>query len=386
MNPKPRDIQPPGFPIHWDCRHFNGYKPCGISPKCEGCESHDPVSERIVIIKLGAMGDVLRTTAILPALRRQWPQAHITWVTYHESRNLLDSNPLIDQVLIWGPGASLWLQAVPFDLLLNYEKELHALALGELMHVHDRRGYRLTSFGSVGIANEEAGYALRLGLDDDLKFRANTKSHQQIAFEMVGLEWDGTLYSIEPSKVSVAKRDAFLAAHPEIGGKIAVGINTGCGQVFPTKRWSEDRVVDLLRLLSNREDVRIVLLGGQNERERNARIIERCGVSMIDSGCENSLEEYIGILMACDAIVSADSLPMHLGIALDRPVVALFGPTAAVEVEVGPRGEKVVTDFECSPCYRTSCDKSPLCMEAMSADEVFVALERVLARVSSESS
>jgi ADP-heptose:LPS heptosyltransferase len=380
-----RDVQAPGFFVHHDCRHYTGYKPCGLNPECRGCEKYDPVGPRILIIKLGAMGDVLRTTPVLGAVRREWPRAHVTWLTQAESHDLLRGNPLIDRLLVWGHDATVFLEVIDFDLLLNFEKEPAALALGERLRARERRGFRLTTSGTVGIADERAGYALRLGLDDDLKFRHNTVITQQVNCEMVGLDWGGDLYLFEPTDVSRAKRDAFVREHADLRGRTLVGVHTGCGPGFPTKQWSLENVADLVERLSRRPDSAVALMGGPRERDLCRRVHERCPGLAIDTGCDNSLEEFVGLLMACDVVVSSDSLPMHLAIALGRPLVALFGPTSAREVDLGPLGEKVVTDFECSPCYLKTCDKDPLCMEAMGADLVLEAIERALAKSRVES-
>ncbi len=373
------DVQPPGFLVRHDCRHFTGYRPCDRHPVCQGCEQYEPVGERILIIKLGAMGDVLRTTPVLPALRRRWPDAHVTWVTRAESRDLLRNNPLIDRLLVWGHDATVLLEALSFDLVLNFEKDLAALALGERVQARERRGFRLSTAGTVGIADERAGYALRLGLDDDLKFQRNTASHQQMICEMVGLRWGSERYVFEPSAAARTQCDALRREHPALAGKTLIGISTGCGAAFPTKRWGIDNVVDLLRHLAQRPDTVALLLGSARDREFNRDVLRRGGAGVIDTGCDHSLDVFVGLLLACDAVVSADSLPMHLAVALERPVVALFGPTSPREVDLGPLSEKVVTDFECGPCYRTACDKSPLCMEAMGAERVLEALERALA-------
>jgi heptosyltransferase-2 len=383
------DVQPPGFLVHYDCRHYNGYRPCGLNPVCQDCDKYDPISHRVLIIKLGAMGDVLRTTPTLQAIRRDWPGSHITWITRPESHGLLKNNPLIDRLFIWDTEAATALRAFEFDLILNFEKEIPPLALGEVVRARERRGFRLTSNGAVGIADERAGYALQMGLDDDLKFNRNTLCHQQITFEMVGFDWDGSLYLFEPDAASIAARDAFRAAHARLARTQVVGINTGCGAGFPTKQWSEANIEALIRKLGARADTSVLLLGGDREEALNRRLAQRCGDLVIDTGCDNTLDEFVGALMVCDAVVSADSLPMHLGIALGKAVVALFGATSATEVNLGPLGEKVVATIECSPCYLTRCDKTPdghpLCMEEMAAGEVFAAVERVLARAAGES-
>ena len=102
---------------------------------------------------------------------------------------------------------------------------------------------------------------------------------------------------------------------------------------------------------------------------------------MIDTGTDNSLSAFFGVVDACDVVVSSDSLAMHIAIALGKCVVAIFGSTTPHEVDLYDRGEKVVTDFECSPCYLKTCDKSPTCMQALRGETVGEAVLRQLAAV-----
>ena len=89
--------------FHFDCRHFLGDRPCSFHKKegvrCADCAYHDPVTTRILIVKLGAMGDVLRTTSIQPALVKQYERPHITWITAPASVDLLRHHEAIDTLL-----------------------------------------------------------------------------------------------------------------------------------------------------------------------------------------------------------------------------------------------------------------------------------------------
>src|SRR5262249_40106465 len=94
--------------IAWDCRFFVGDRPC-IWHKREGllctCDHYDRIAEHLLIVKLDAMGDVLRTTALLPPLKEAHPHAAITWITRRESVPLLERNPFITEVLELGSEA-----------------------------------------------------------------------------------------------------------------------------------------------------------------------------------------------------------------------------------------------------------------------------------------
>ena len=94
--------------IAFDCRYFLGDRPCSWHKQsgvvCT-CDKYEEVEERLLIIKLDAMGDVLRTTALLPPLREVHPRAALTWITRKESVPLLQGNPHIAEVLELGPDA-----------------------------------------------------------------------------------------------------------------------------------------------------------------------------------------------------------------------------------------------------------------------------------------
>ncbi|MBI4495434.1 MAG: glycosyltransferase family 9 protein, partial [Deltaproteobacteria bacterium] len=101
-----------------DCRHFLGDRPCRLRRTCPACPEYSAQGRRILIIKLAAIGDVLRTTPLLFGLKRAFPESHLTWVVDKEAHPLLLSNPLIDRVLLFDPPSLLPLEVEKFDLVL----------------------------------------------------------------------------------------------------------------------------------------------------------------------------------------------------------------------------------------------------------------------------
>src|SRR6187455_2222543 len=99
------DIHVQQQPLAKDCRHWRSDRPC-VFHKLEGlecvCQHYEPVRERILIVKLDAMGDVLRSTCVLPGLRERHAAASIDWITRPESVPLFRENPLVDRVIPYG--------------------------------------------------------------------------------------------------------------------------------------------------------------------------------------------------------------------------------------------------------------------------------------------
>ncbi|WP_123580754.1 glycosyltransferase family 9 protein [Abditibacterium utsteinense] len=358
-----------------DCRHFLGEKPCKF--KCEGgCQHFEAFGTRILVIKLGATGDVLRTTPILRALKAKYPASHITWIVEPISAPLLKANPFIDRVLTPDFETLSRLHVETFDLMLCLDKVEAATSLAMLCRAREKRGFGLTDLGTLTILNPEAEFALRMGVSDRLKFYENEKAYQQIVFEAVGLPYQGEKYVLELERDAHTWAKAFFAAH-ELHSPI-VGLNTGAGSGFAGKAWRVEKWAALARRAQHELGAKVLLLGGPQERERNAEIAARAADAVIDSGTSNTLPQFIALVDGCDAVVTGDTTGMHVAIAREIPTVALFGSTCAPEIDLYGRGEKIVASVDCAPCYLKKCPIGEICLDDIKFEDVFAALQRQL--------
>jgi len=369
--------------INWDCMYYSGYKPCGKSEFCENCGHFVPKGKRILIIKLAALGDVLRTTALLPGIKKKYPESFITWITDENAVPLLENNSMIDKLRIFDATGILTAHKTAYDIVLNLEKEDRALALMDLINAKEKRGFAFSEKYTLFIANDASLYALQLGLNDELKFKHNQKTYQQIIYEMAEIPYNGEEYILELSENSLKFAEETESRLPLNKGRFRIGLNTGCGGVFQTKKWTKNGFLQLSEKLSQDGDCDIMLLGGPREKDFNKSIKELSPVSVIDTGCDNSLEEFMGIVSLCDLVVSSDSLASHISAALKKETIVLLGSTCHQEIDLYGRGEKIVSDFPCSPCYKKTCSRKPTCMESMDAETVYKAVRRRIAHLKS---
>ncbi len=130
-----------------DCRFFNSEKPCKFKVLCKSCKYYSPMGFRILIIKLGAMGDVLRTTTLLPALKNKYRKSNITWLTDSISLELLQSNPYIDRLISFSHESVLRLEEEKFDLMICLDKEMRATALAMRVDAKKNKASGLVSMG-----------------------------------------------------------------------------------------------------------------------------------------------------------------------------------------------------------------------------------------------
>jgi lipopolysaccharide heptosyltransferase III len=357
-------------PWKLDCRYFMSDRPCRFKRVCEGCDQYSPMGKRILIVKLAAIGDVLRTTPLLFGLKRAYPQSHITWVADREALPLLKNNPHLDRVLPFDYPSLLPLELETFDLAVGLEKEPRGAALTSKVRALEKRGFGLGPEGSVYPLNRASEYAFFLGLDDDLKFHRNQKTYPELIFEAAELDYQKDEYLLFSSPEDRAFAEAFAGRVGLKKGDTVIGLNTGAGDVFANKAWTLEGYLRLIEGLKPDRKIRLLLLGGPKEKERNRKILRKAKGAVIDAGCDNTLGQFSALVDLCDLVITGDTTAMHLAIGLKKKVLVIFGPTCAQEIELYGRGKKIVSSLSCAPCYRRSCSIVPNCMEAISAEEV----------------
>ncbi|MCB9477613.1 MAG: glycosyltransferase family 9 protein [Deltaproteobacteria bacterium] len=361
-----------------DCRHYVGEKPCKLRKTgCEGCEFYDPMGARVLVIKLAAMGDVIRTTPILDPIRarheRRGERCHVTWVVDAPTAPLLKGIPGIDNLIAMDGHTATILAAQKFDEVYCLDKEPRAIALGAAIPAPYKKGFTMTPYGTLGVCDDDAAYALRLGVDDPFKFLENTRTYQDIIFEVAGFK-----FADEPVRLGIgeAEREYGRAHLAQFGVGPFVGVNTGAGKVFATKRLSEEQTAELCRAIRDELGATPVLLGGRDEADRNARILALSGGAAVDGGTSHGVRDFAGVVGHLAALVCVDTLAMHLAVAQQIPVVVLFGPTCPQEVHLYGHGEKYISAPWCAPCYKGACDHHT-CMREIETSVVMEKLRRV---------
>lgn len=368
------------------CRHFNGYKPCGKNEICsrERCGSYQGVGSRVLVIHLEALGAVLRSTALIPAIRERFPGSVITWVT--KSPALLE-NLELERVLSLNTEDLLKLEALSFDVALVVDKSLTASGILRRVQVDEVRGFRTDSLsGAIVPANREASELWELGLNDHKKFFVNQKSEQRLTHEALNLgnyhrdEYQVRLHSSE-AETALARRVKWSPS-----GAPIIGINTGCSPTLKAKKLSIDghrKLIAKIQRHPTLKDCPIVLLGGREDEERNLQIASNTDVILSPTG--SGLRDGMASVAACDLIFSGDSLGMHMAIGLKKWVVAWFGPSCASEIDLYGRGHKIMTQAPCSPCWKRVCGQPVMCYDQVDFNATTTALAQGLDWLTSSS-
>lgn len=341
----------------------------------------------ILLIKTAALGDVIRTTSILPGLHERYGEASVTWLTAPGAADLLRTHPLIRRIetvdIRSNPSVETAIERLKTTrwsrvLSLDDDPPLARLACA----VPSRRlsGVYERADGSIAYTPDSASWN-DMGLlsvygrtvADRMKV-LNEHSHAWILADMLGLRMDEPKLHLPEESVAFAHSFFETKGLREKG--LVIGLNAGAGGRWAAKRLPVDRSIELLSAIDRAQGGRVtfLLLGGRDEAEQNAEILaglarEPSRPRAIDGGSRNTLLEFGALLKRCDLVVSSDSLALQMCVAVGVRAVGFFAPTSAAEIELYGRGEKIAST---SPDY---------CSYKREADNTTITTERLLEAV-----
>ena len=364
--------------IHVDCRQYRPDHPClphkAFGATCEACAAYDPTEQRIVIVKLGAMGDVLRTTSCLPPLKARYPRSHITWVTRANAVDLLAANPFVDRILSVDSSYLEFLLAEQFDLAIGPDADALSAAIMYLVRADAKQGFTGDGRGGVLALSAAADGWWRLGLNDVLK-RQNRRTYGEWLYAMCALPAPVALPYLSPSDGARARARAFLDGQAPDAERW-VCFNTGASGRWAEKRWKVRHYRELACALRTEDPaLRVVIVGGHGEAALNAQLMESPGL-FIDGGTTNTIEDLAALIQACDWVVTPDSLGYHVACAVGTRAVCLVGPTSPWELDLYGINQVIHSERECVGCYLATCPFDVTCMDELSASTVLSMVRR----------
>lgn len=357
----------------YSCKNFNGYKPCFPGHNCleEGCKSYNPAGTRILIINLDAMGDVLMTTAQLPAIKRKFPESTIYWVTLKNALGLLENNPYIDRVLPFDAETFLILSELEFDIVMNVDKSVRSGALTMQVNAKEKLGFGINKNGKIIPLNEGAEYNYKLGMDDNLKFKVNQRTGQDYLAETFNLDYrrdDYTFQFKEEELDFIEQYKKGIGINPE---DEIIGFNTGCSLLFPNKKMTIDQHAVLIENFLSYNRFKIMLLGGPEDEERNNIIAGLFPNQIINTPVKDGVRRGACYESIPKLIITGDSFGMHLAIALQKFVIAWFGLSCWTEIDLYDRGVKIFPDgLFCAPCWKKVCPYNLECIQMIDLEQI----------------
>jgi lipopolysaccharide heptosyltransferase I len=299
--------------------------------------------QRILIIKLGAVGDVIHTLPMLETLRGRFPKAHIGWAVEEAAAPILEGNPALSEIIrlerkkLRGMSGLAyfrrWIQSLRsrrFDTVLDphhlFKSGLAAYASGASLRV----GFRKFREGNFIFMNRWVRPAARyrhavekyLSLLEPLAIPESQWAFRfPLAWGPQDEEFIDRFWAQEGFGRDGAKPETVVAVNP--------------GASWPSKRWIPERYAELADRLAKEHGVRILILWGPGERPLAERISRAMnGKSVIAP--ETTLKQLMALIKRSRLLITGDTGPLHMAAALGVPTVALFGPSDPVRN--GPYG------------------------------------------------
>ena len=344
-------------------------------------KSVPPRINRILVIKLAAMGDTILLIPVLRSLRKAFPDAQIDWLVSAINRTVAKTVPYVDHTLVW-PGFSVFplfkligrLRNERYDAVIDFEQWA--------------RGTAILSFLS--------GAPLRLGFETPGQHRSLlfTKTHSKhfdtheindffrLASLAGNLEHDSRLelWEQEEGKSELSRIPWFEAANKK--GILRVILHPGCGNDGRPREWPLPSYAVLAQWLQKNYGAEIFLTSGPEEREKTGRLLKLLNGKACDLGGQLTWLGLISLVKKMDLLVSGNTGIMHIAAALNKKQVALHGPTnPALWGPLNPQAAIVKTDCPQCPSLRLGFEyhrRNQDCMRRIEIEAVKKAVREIV--------
>ncbi len=345
---------------------------------------------KILIIKTHAIGDVLMTTPAIRAIRKKYPESHISMLVGEWSKPVVESNPYLDHIITFKDkdllNYNVWdlsknqrihrlikkLRNERFDAIFMFHRSKFIYLLGWLIGANKRIGINDSNYSPL--------------LTNKALCQKNSDHYAAIDYMNV-ICTNLKLNKEDLSLDFFVPEQAYKFANSKLKTQNSklIGICPG-GSMNPAekvlaRRWNVDRYAKLCNELI-RLNLQPIIFGSKDDILIAQELINRTTGRCINLCGKTTLKQFGAFIEKCKVIITNDSAPLHIAIAVGTPSISLFGPTIGkARVPPDSRHIAIQSNLECSPCYNNrrfpGC-KNPRCMEYISVEEVKNAVLKLL--------
>jgi lipopolysaccharide heptosyltransferase I len=325
----------------------------------------------ILIVRLGALGDIVHTVPAAGALRRAFPDARIDWVVDARHAPFAELVLAVDRVVrLEKPSVAAWLELVRrlrpsrYDIALDFQGLMKSAVIARASGARRVIGFSVwhlrektaRPFYSEVEADGEPAHVIRKNLG---------------LLRTVGAESAEIEFAL--AHAASAVRDGLVAA---AGGRPIAVINPGAA--WPNKRWPAARFGEVAAFLHEVRGMSPVVLWGPGERDLAAQVVDHSG-GAATLAPPTTIGDVVELSRSASLMVSGDTGPLHLAAAVGTPVVAIFGPTDPARNGPWAPGDVAVSRYGACGChYQRRCRQAAWCLEDVQVAEVTAAIQQRL--------
>ena len=344
--------------------------------------------KKILLIKLGAMGDVILSIPSLRMLRERFPQASITVLVDKKLASVLAAVPYINDIIpidrkklsniFYLLRLAKKMRREGFDISVDLQNSKWTHLLASLSCVGERYGFQRGQFGFLLNRPDRTGGVAEPPVKN--QFRILSKLGIRQYSDTLEL-WSDKESEIKIENLIHEDKDA-QPVRPIIGMVI------GSSRHWPTKRWPIQYFQELAGRLISEMNGRVILVGGVEDQDILKNLSTAWPDGVLNLIGKTSIQELIALIKSMDVLVTGDTAPLHVASAVKTKIVALFGPTDSKR-HMPPAFNAVVLErnLSCQPCYKGTC-RNPeklACLNKISVQEVFESVKRHLSSFSKSS-
>ncbi len=338
----------------------------------------------ILIIRITAIGDIIMSSPVATALKRNNPNTHITWIVHPAFAPLLEGHPDIDEIITFD--ADTW-------STLWRRKHLSALTReAKLLRtkLRERRFERVIDLQgnfTTGLISWLSGATHKIALGSEggnAWFMTKTISRNLGDQIQIGSEYR---YLINQLGCSDAKWEMYVPQPPEATASAKAKLHEKLGDSpyavicpfaqYAQKNWFEDYWEQIVLRIRGRYKLRTVIVGGQNGAEAGKKMARLTGA--INFAGETSLAETAAIIAGASLLIGVDTGLTHMGHALKIPSISLFGATYPYDYVDSEMSKVIYLDRFCSPCKRNpTCKQKYQCMRDITPDNVLTTIKPLI--------
>ncbi|MFH1621995.1 MAG: lipopolysaccharide heptosyltransferase II [Candidatus Omnitrophota bacterium] len=322
--------------------------------------------KRILIIKIGGLGDLILATPSFKMLRHKFSKATISLLVNSDYESIIKDCPYIDEIIPFDRKKKELMQLVKdlkkqkFDVSIDFKNSNRSHLIAYLSGIPARYGFSKELTGSLlnraepffrdsaeSPVRQQFRILQRMGVrdfDDSLQLWTNKREDDLISEEL--------------KKRGIQENDKLI------------GLAIGASAEWPTKDWPIENFSKLSKMLLEK-GLKVILIGLDYSKDKEEILLEEKGI--ISFVGQTSLTQLVSLVKKLDILVTPDSAPLHIASAVGTQTIAFFGPTdPAKHIPPGGKTEVLVKKIYCQPCYKRNCkNKENLaCLHRISVEEV----------------
>lgn len=323
---------------------------------------------RILIVRMSALGDIVHALPVLAAIGDALPSSEVDWLVDGAYARLLDHVDGLTHRVVVRPGyvkAWRFLRSRQYHVALDLQGLFKSAAAARLAGARRVIGFER-------IALREGGAVVFYSEAVRVPERAHVVDKNLSVLTALGITPGRVRFPLRVPQSAVV--DRLLATMP---GGFAL-VNPGAG--WPNKRWDPARFGELASRIRDRYGLQSAVLWGPRERPLADRVVQNSrGAAVVVP--ETTVDDLLSVTKAASLMVSGDTGPLHLAAAVRTPIVGVFGPTwPERNGPWDPADESVSRAHSCACHHKRECRTGRRCLDEITVDEVFAAVERRMAR------